>query len=65
MPTLTDIPDMETETVTVQKEQEQTTISTTVNISRRGSSDSVPLLNSDSCTEMRELRLEQISTITT
>lgn len=64
MPTLTDIPDKETETITVQKEQEQI-ISTTVNISRRGSSDSVPLLNSDSCTEMRELRLEQISTITT
>lgn len=64
MPTLTDIPDAETETVIVQKEQEQN-ISTAVNISRRGSSDSVPLLNSDSCTEMRELRLEQISTITT
>lgn len=64
MPTLTDIPDKETETITVQKEQEQI-ISTAVNISRRGSSDSVPLLNSDSCTEMRELRLEQISTITT
>lgn len=64
MPTLTDIPDREVETVTVQKEQEPT-VSTAVNISRRGSSDSVPLLNSDSCTEMRELRLEQISTITT
>lgn len=64
MPTLTDIPDKEVETVTIQKEQEQI-ITATVNISRRGSSDSVPLLNSDSCTEMRELRLEQISTITT
>lgn len=64
MPTLTDIPDKEVETVTVLKEQEPT-VSAAVNISRRGSSDSVPLLNSDSCTEMRELRLEQISTITT
>ncbi|EFA00913.2 adhesion G protein-coupled receptor E2 [Tribolium castaneum] len=33
-------------------------------LSRRGSSDSVPLLvNSENCTEMRELRLEYISTI--
>lgn len=64
MPTLKDLPDKEAETVTVQKEPEQI-ISTAVNISRRGSSDSVPLLNSDTCTEMRELRLEQISTITT
>lgn len=64
MPTLTEIPEAEIETVTTEKEQEQS-VTTAVNISRRGSSDSVPLLNSDSCTEMRELRLEQISTITT
>lgn len=64
MPTLTDIPEQDVEPVAVQKEQEHNVV-TAVNISRRGSSDSVPLLNSDSCTEMRELRLEQISTITT
>ncbi|CAH0546149.1 unnamed protein product [Brassicogethes aeneus] len=37
--------------------------STTVDISRIGSSDSIPLLNSESCTEMKELRPDYISTI--
>lgn len=48
----------------VQKEQQEKGVTTTsADVSRRGSSDSVPLLNSDSCTEMRELRLDHISTI--
>lgn len=47
-----------------QKEQQEKGVTTTsADVSRRGSSDSIPLLNSDSCTEMRELRLDQISTI--
>ncbi|KAJ8972164.1 hypothetical protein NQ317_010119, partial [Molorchus minor] len=45
-----------------QKGQDMVDI-TSVNISRGGSSDSIPLLNSESCTEMRELCLNHISTI--
>lgn len=45
------------------EQQEKSTTTTSTDVSRRGSSDSVPLLNSDSCTEMRELRLDHISTI--
>lgn len=35
----------------------------TVELLRQGSSDSIPLLNSDTCTELRELRHDFISTI--
>ncbi|KAG5899253.1 hypothetical protein JTB14_035431 [Gonioctena quinquepunctata] len=61
MPSLSDLPDDMNETIP-EKEQEHI-VTASANVSRRGSSDSIPLLNSDSCTEMRELRLDQISTI--
>ncbi|XP_057651399.1 adhesion G protein-coupled receptor L2-like [Diorhabda carinulata] len=63
MPTLSDLPD-DIEEVIVQKDQLHI-VTASANVSRRGSSDSIPLLNSDTCTEMRELRLDHISTITT
>nr|XP_023026898.1 adhesion G protein-coupled receptor L2-like isoform X2 [Leptinotarsa decemlineata] len=61
MPTLSDLPE-EINEIVIEKEQELI-ITASANVSRRGSSDSIPLLNSDSCTEMRDLRLDQISTI--
>lgn len=65
MPTLSEIPEKVSDVTVVQKDQEQINTAS-ANVSRRGSADSVPLLNSDSCTEMRELRLmDQISTIST
>ncbi|CAH1119790.1 unnamed protein product [Phaedon cochleariae] len=61
MPSLRDLPDDMEEIVISRGEDHIATAS--ANVSRRGSSDSIPLLNSDSCTEMRELRLDHISTI--
>ncbi|CAG9840951.1 unnamed protein product [Diabrotica balteata] len=63
MPTLSDLPD-DMEEVIVQKDLTHI-VTASANVSRRGSSDSIPLLNSDTGTEMRELRLDHISTITT
>ncbi|KAJ8926550.1 hypothetical protein NQ314_021066 [Rhamnusium bicolor] len=62
MPTINSIPDVIDDQV-VQTEENKNITNTSASVSRRGSSDSMPLLNSESCTEMRELRLDHISTI--
>ncbi|RZB49899.1 uncharacterized protein BDFB_008144, partial [Asbolus verrucosus] len=50
--------------VLLPQDKEKTSVNNEDSISRRGSSDSVPLLiNAEHCTEMRELRLDFISTI--
>lgn len=47
----------------ISAESNNITETTTVSLSRRGSSDSIPLLNSETCTELKELRSDYISTI--
>lgn len=44
-------------------DNEKDEIKIKVPLSRCGSSDSIPLLDSETCTEMRELRQDYISTI--
>ncbi|VEN54072.1 unnamed protein product [Callosobruchus maculatus] len=62
MPTLCELPETVSEIIVHQNEHQEI-VTASANVSRRGSSDSIPLLNSD--TEMRELRMDHISTITT
>lgn len=52
------------ETNSQKLEQEKAFVYNNMSKSRRGSSDSIPLLiNGDGCTELREIRQEYISTI--